>query len=515
MQTILDTLRTIISAAIALKRLTHGRAAGRTVRHVRCPVTLAAGFVALLASRALAQAPAPQYIVLADTGAGGNGDASVIVACPGKSGGNGQRNTVPVGGSVTVNGCGGSSIISSAGSSLISCPDYVGGTNVNRYNMTSNAQVVIVSGCKGAKSSGGGPSATPTPHATPTPATTPMPPAPTPAATASPLPVGVPPPPAIPPVPALRSPVTLKPGAAFGGYVVYGNGVTDDTPAINAALAVSDVLVAPASYAVAGNVTIPTGRNISCQSGAIFLDTTSKMTRMFQIGFSSGSIGNNSIVGCTLDGTDTAANYSTYTGGVGGYSELFEIASGWGLHTDNVLIKNNIFQNGQGDNIITYSPCGTANTGASCNNGAPGSEGPSHIFIVNNTISHCAQPGIHFNGGQLLVATGNTLTDCNADDEVDSNVLQVVTAWWSNNTFTTVDGTFNTLSNRAVGPKHTCTGNTLIPENDKGCYSYNNDISGVGLAGPSILWEPSGCAGGGGHYINDSLSGGAALNSGC
>jgi hypothetical protein len=236
---------------------------------------------------------------------------------------------------------------------------------------------------------------------------------------------------------------------------------------------------------------------------------------MFQIGFDSSSIGNNSIVGCTLEGTDTASNYSTYTGGIGGYSELLEIASGWGLHTDNVLVENNTFLNGQGDDIITYSPCGTANTGASCNKGTPGTEGPSHIFVVNNTISHCAQPGIHFNGGQLLVATGNALTDCTADDEVDSNVLQVMTAWWSNNTFTTVKGELDALNGRLGAPKHTCTGDTLIPEDDSGCYSYNNIISDVGLGGPAVLWKPSGCAGGGGHYMNDSLTGGAVLNTGC
>ena len=344
---------------------------------------------------------------------------------------------------------------------------------------------------------------------------TPKPPTPSASATPSPQPSGIPTPPAIPPIPPLKSPVTIKPGAHFNGYVVYGNGVTDDTPAIQAALNTSDVIVAPAVYAIAGNVTIPTARNISCESGATFLDTQSRATRMFQIGYSSSSVGNNSIVGCTLEGTDTAANYSTYTGGVGGYSELLEIASGWGLHTDNVLIENNTFLNGQGDDIITYSPCGTAHTGAPCNNGSPGTEGPSHIFVVNDTISHCAQPGIHFNGGQLLVATGNVLTDCTADDEVDSNVLQVMTAWWSNNTFTTVKGEFNPLNGRLSAPKHTCTGDTLIPENDAGCYSYNNIIDGVGFGGPTVLWRPSGCAGGGGHYVNDSLTNGAVLNSGC
>jgi hypothetical protein len=278
--------------------------------------------------------------------------------------------------------------------------------------------------------------------------------------------------------------------------------------------------VAPATYAIAGNVSIPTGRNISCQSGAIFLDTQDKSTRMFQIGFSSSSVGNNSIVGCTLKGTDSVAgspgSYANYRGSTSGYSELLEIASGWGLHTNNVLVENNTFLNAQGDNVITYSPCGTANTGAPCNNGTPGTEGPSNVFIVNNNISHCAQPGIHFNGGQNLVAMGNSLLDCPANDEEDGNVLQVMTAWWYNNTVTTKYGVFDPLDGKIHGPVHTCTGNTLIPSRDTGCWSFNNNIDGVGVGGPSILSEAGSCLpGGGGHYVNDSLTNGAVLDTGC
>ncbi len=320
--------------------------------------------------------------------------------------------------------------------------------------------------------------------------------------------------PAIPPIPALNNPVTIKPGASFGGYFVYGDGVTDDTSAIQAALNTSDIIVAPATYAIAGDVSIPTNRNISCQEGAIFLDTQAKRTRMLQIGYSMSSLGNNSIVGCKLQGTDTADNYSTYQGGTEGYSELLEVNSGKGLHTNNVLIENDTFLDAQGDSLITYSPCGTNNTGA-CNGGAPGTEGPSHIFIVNDTVSHCAQPGVHLNGGQLVVVTGLNSTDCTDDDETDSNVQQVMTTWWYNNKFTTQNGSLDPLNGRIYGPKHTCTGDTLIPENDSGCYSYNNNIDGVGLGGPSVLSEPSGCPGGGGHYSNESLTNGAVLNTGC
>jgi hypothetical protein len=330
------------------------------------------------------------------------------------------------------------------------------------------------------------------------------------------IPNGVPAPPAIPPIPALRNPLTVKPKSVFGGHTIHSDGTTDDTAGIQAALNASDIIVAPATYAIAGNVTIPTGRNISCQSGAIFFDTQSKGTRMFQIGYGNpASNGNNSIIGCTFKGTDTADNYSTYLGGNSGYSELLEISTGNGQHTDNVLIQNNAFLDAQGDSIITYSPCGPNNTGAPCNGGAPGTEGPSNIFIVNNTFSHCVQPGVHLNGGQNLVVNGNTLTDCTGDDEADSNVLQVMTSWWFNNKFTTQYGTLNSLNGKIVGPEHSCTGDDLIPEDDSGCWSFNNQIDGVGSGGASILREPSGCAGGGGHYLNESLTNGAQLRTGC
>jgi hypothetical protein len=331
------------------------------------------------------------------------------------------------------------------------------------------------------------------------------------------IPNGVPAPPAIPPIPALRNPLTVKPKSVFGGHTIHGDGTTDDTAGIQAALNASDIIVAPATYAIAGNVTIPTGRNISCQSGAIFFDTQSKGTRMFQIGYGDrSSNGNNSIVGCTFQGTDTANNYSTYHGGTSGYSELLVISTGGGQHTDNVLIQNDTFLDAQGDSVLTYSPCGTANNGSGpCNNGAPGTEGPSNIFFVNDTVSHCVQPGIHLNGGQNLVVTGLTSTDCWDDDEADANVLQVISSWWYANTFATQNGRTGAYLGTAV---HTCTGNDLIAEDDQYCYSYNNTITGVtsfGPSQPSILLEPKGCAGGGGHYINETLTNGAQLWTGC
>src|SRR5260370_34715020 len=100
--------------------------------------------------------------------------------------------------------------------------------------------------------------------------------------------------------------------------------------------------------------------------------------------------------------------------------------------------------------------------------GACGRGGASNSLMGNNTVKHCAQPGIHLNGGQGLVVKGNILTDCSGDDEADSNVLQIMTSWRYANKFTTQYGTLDALNGQIAGPEHSCTGNDLMPEYDGG-----------------------------------------------
>lgn len=334
-------------------------------------------------------------------------------------------------------------------------------------------------------------------------------------------------PPAIPAAPELVAPGYVHAGAVFGGVTVAADGVTDDTTAIQNALNAGDIYIATATYAISGNITIPTGRNIACQAGATLYDTQSLSTRMLQIGYSSSSVGNNSIMGCTLKGTDSAANYSTYAGGISGYSELLEIASGWGIHTDHVLLQDLTVLNGQGDGIITYSPCGLNNSGGGttgpCNGGTPGTEGPSNIWIVGTVISHCAQPGIHLNGGQNIVVEGTNSTDCTDDDEVDSGVLQVMKTWWMNNTFKTVNGALNPLDGLIEASVHSCSADYLLPSDDSGCYSFNNTVSGTvpggsGAYSKETLTEEYDCGTSGGHpgnYNSESAINGAVIQTTC
>lgn len=438
---------------------------------------------------------------------------SVLAVCNSQTTGNADSIAMNLGDSAGI-GCGTSATavsrnLATQTTVMLRCDG--GNPNGNQHsNMQTTGQVVTYRCAPGV-------TPTPTPSQTATPV-------PTGSSTPIVVPSGVPIPPAIPPIPSLNNPVTVRPGAVFGGNTVKGDGSSDDTAAIQAALNTSDIIVTPATYAISGNVTIPTGRNISCQSGAAFLDTQSLGTRMFGIGYGSNSVGNNSIVGCIIEGTDSVpgnpASYANYKGGTSVYSETLEIASGNGIHTDHVLIENDTFQNTQGDALLTYSPCGTKNTGP-CNGGAPGTEGPSNIWIVNDSVSHCGQPGIHLNGGQNLVVTGLHSIDCADDDEVDANVLQVIKSWWYGNFFGTQYGAFDPLNGNTYGPEHSCTGDNLLPANDSNCWSFNNTVDGRTSFGPSELWEMFDCGpaagqgGQGGHYINETATNGALIRPSC
>ena len=340
-------------------------------------------------------------------------------------------------------------------------------------------------------------------------------------------PAGVPTPAAIPTPRPLNNPVTVGPGThgVLGNGSVNSSGIasgTDDTSAFQNLLAAGDIIVQAGTYRIDGNVTIPTGRSIQCQPGATFLDGQTATTFMFSIGYWAGTgSGNNQITGCTFEGTDVPAganNYANYHGGTSGYSELFVIGTGNGTHPDNILIENNTFKDGQGDHLITYSSCGTAQTGAAnCNSGAPGTEGPSHITIYNNTFQHCAQPGLHINGGQNIHIANNTFTDCDDHGEEDNGVLQVMTGiMWNNNSFITDSfGWMVPNSGLNAGSEASCMGSSYIAADGTGCWFVDNALSGRGTQ----LYEGNtSCAGETfkpGNYSSNVVIGGAFINTGC
>jgi len=288
----------------------------------------------------------------------------------------------------------------------------------------------------------------------------------------------------------------------------------DDTAKFNNAFALGDLDVQAGTYSISGEVDIPTGRNMKCESGAVLFFPESKPTiRAFAIGVRSNSLGNNAVWGCDFEGTDTATDYSTFTGGTSGYMSMFDVTQSLSGIVQNVLFENNQMNNSQGDYFITFAGCGTLTaTSWQCNFGAipPDQSGPQYVYAVNNTFRHCAAaPGVHFNGGQHLLAQNNTFIDCDADDEADGNVLQIIQSYWYNNTLLYLYGAWDALHGHIVHAQHTLTGDDLIAEDSSGSQSVSNIINN------QRLHEPNGCAGGGGHYSSEILQNGATLDTGC
>jgi hypothetical protein len=261
------------------------------------------------------------------------------------------------------------------------------------------------------------------------------------------------------------------------------------------------------------HVSVPTGRNIHCERGVILNEPNLTGDRAITIGATISSEGNNQLTGdCILQGT-LATDWSNVPPCCD-YTEGIWIGSGRGVHTSNVLVTGWTVKNIGGDGIITYSPCGVTNTGAVCNHTLPGTEGPDHIFIVNNTVAHMGQPNIHLNGGQYLYVANNEIDDGSVNPEADK-ILQVFgPIWLSNNTVKTLNvnrhsPTYGTGGNALLS----CTGDTLLNEDDSRCYAYGNNV-----VGPSVIWEPAKtapkCIFRPGNYQGQSI-GSATLFTGC
>jgi hypothetical protein len=325
------------------------------------------------------------------------------------------------------------------------------------------------------------------------------------------------------------NPLTVGPGThgVVGNGAVSNNGApsgTDDTAAFQTLLNAGDIIVQAGTYAIAGNINVPTNRVIQCQAGATFLDTQSSSTVMFHLGVNNGaSYGHNSISGCTFEGTNVptgANNYGNYLGGLGGYSLLMQIgpADEGTTKVSNINIQNNTFKNGQGDAIMTYSPCGNG-VGTACAGATPGTEGPQHITIANNTFQHCAQPGIHINGGQYILVANNSSTDCGFNQEMDDTLQVSPGIYFYNNMLTSsLDGQLDAIDMSLVGTLTGCATATHANANGQGCWSVKNTVSGCTNGGhcSNLYTNCPGSAAGykTGNYWGNVLTGGATV-AGC
>ena len=180
-----------------------------------------------------------------------------------------------------------------------------------------------------------------------------------------------------------------------------------------------------------------------------------------------------------------------------------------------------------GDNLITYDNCGSGNGPGSwqCNGQTPGSstEGPQHIWIVNNTFHHCVQAGIHINGGSFIYVANNKLTDCNLMQEEDPGTNQIMQGVLYNSDHRSF-GEFDTNAGPTYPPGVqfggwlTCVGDPNTQANGSGCWAVQNTLSGCASNGSCLAVGIGNCpnvsvAGNTtGNYYGNILQNGAYVN---
>ena len=300
------------------------------------------------------------------------------------------------------------------------------------------------------------------------------------------------------PLPTLYNPARVQPGAVFGGHSVHGDGASDDTAALQAAVNAGDVVIAPATYAIAGSIDVPSYRNIQCEQGAVLLNplhTNTPQNRMLQFGWTVPAH-HDSLLGCTLAGTNsTPPSYD------------INIESNWLLAVGNgsasdVLIMGNTFRNSWGDSLTTYAPNSSTTSG------------PTNVAIIANDFENCGTAGVHINGGQQIHVAFNRFVDCNLNPEVDPGTFQYINSYIHHNYLKMV---YN------GGAEHPCCGQPAYgePVNISGggavgnYYAANYVWNNVLDNGATLYCSPNnsgGCPGNNANYLNNICINGA---SGC
>lgn len=223
--------------------------------------------------------------------------------------------------------------------------------------------------------------------------------------------------------PSLVNPAAVQPGASFRGSIVRGDGVTDDTAAFQAALNASDVCIhSGATYAIYGTLNVPPNRNIQCQPGATILNPVHDANN-YNMTFAFGwdlPAHNDSLVGCSITGTDTSSPPQYDAGNEYNYLTVISAEGGSAGVNHDVLIEGNSYSNGWTDELMTYAGTSDPNSG------------PRAVTVIANTFSHCGFHGTHPNGGQGLVFTDNVYDGCDVEPEFDPGTNQSIQAVFTN-----------------------------------------------------------------------------------
>jgi hypothetical protein len=184
---------------------------------------------------------------------------------------------------------------------------------------------------------------------------------------------------------------------AFGAA---GDRVNDDTAAFQTAINAGDILIPSGTYAIYGSIKVPDNRNIQCQPGAILLNPSH--TGGNEIFWWQGTE-NGSLVGCTLEGTNTTSPPGYDATREFNFLVLISAVNGRG---GNVIVKNNTFKNGWGNSELQLY--GNDDTG------------PVHnVVVFNNEFDNCGYYGVAVVSAAYSYIAQNRAVDCSIGQEPD------------------------------------------------------------------------------------------------
>jgi parallel beta-helix repeat protein len=234
-----------------------------------------------------------------------------------------------------------------------------------------------------------------------------------------------------------------------------GNGSTDDTAALQRAVNAGDVSIPSATYIINRAVSVPSGRTIQCDSGAVLRNIGPGPHTIFSFNHTS----NSDLKNCTLEGTNTGSPPS------------YDPGQEWDM---GVKILNTSSHNGISGNTFRYFYGNSALTIYGPRAGAS----PSANDIEGNTFLNNAYFGASIVSGTNNIISNNNFINSSVGVEAD-DFSQILTA----NTITN-----NTIVNDGNGRPE---GVVLRRGGQPSGFDYsNNQIVGNSVTGPAtILWQ--------------------------
>ncbi len=198
--------------------------------------------------------------------------------------------------------------------------------------------------------------------------------------------------------------------------------MTDDTAAFQAAVNAGDVLVGPATYLINGTITMPSYRQIQCQSGALLYSTVHNTSATSIISFNSTSY--SSIIGCAFAST----NNSTPPDFISGQESNYAILVSGGGHN---IFVGDTFSSTWADAALDITGGSSYNVVEYCDFESNAMYG---LVLVNTTSNR-----VMFNRmvDSSLGNQATALTQINTGNAIAHNLVRKVNGNGYNNVFLT------------------------------------------------------------------------------